>query len=132
MREVRRDQPPGPAMTNIQDHELRYVLANELHARPFPPLEAPCFAAFLAIKRPSDAVGRDRAEDRAHLVALLDRFGAAHPPEGANHYFGEIGKYRLLHQFGMQCRNAIDRMRPGKGQIAHPHPALGIFINQRN
>lgn len=82
-------------MTTIQDHELRYALANELHARPFPALSAPCFAAFVAIKRPSDAAGRDRAEDRAHLVALLDRFGASHPPEGANHYFGEIGKYRL-------------------------------------
>jgi len=82
-------------MTTIQDHELRYALANELHARPFPALAAPCFAAFLAIKRPSDAAGRDRAADLAHLIALLDRFGAAHPPEGANHYFGEIGKYRL-------------------------------------
>ncbi|MEJ2037250.1 MAG: DUF3422 domain-containing protein, partial [Maritimibacter sp.] len=29
------------------------------------------------------------------LIALLDRHGAQHPPEGANHYFGEIGKYRL-------------------------------------
>ncbi len=82
-------------MTTIQDHELRYALANELHARPFPALEAPCFAAFLAIKRPSDAAGRDRAQDLAHLVALLDRFGAQHPPEGANHFFGVIGKYRL-------------------------------------
>ncbi|HCQ63677.1 MAG TPA: DUF3422 domain-containing protein [Rhodobacteraceae bacterium] len=82
-------------MTTIQDHELRYALANELHARPFPALAAPCFAAFVAIKRPSDAAGRDRAEDVAHLVGLLDRFGAPHPPEGANHYFGVIGRYRL-------------------------------------
>ena len=117
MREVRRDQPPGPAMTNIQDHELRYVLANELHARPFPPLEAPCFAAFLAIKRPSDAVGRDRAEDRAHLVALLDRFGAAHPPEGANHYFGEIGKYRLKWE---QHTEFVTYTIFGDGNAAHP------------
>ena len=82
-------------MPPIQDHELRYALANELHARPFPPLRAPCFAAYLAIKRPTDALGRDRSEDVAHLHALLDRYGAAHPPAGANHYFGEIGKYRL-------------------------------------
>ncbi|MCB1337734.1 MAG: DUF3422 domain-containing protein [Maritimibacter sp.] len=82
-------------MSNIKDHELRYQLANELHARPFPALSAPCFAAYIAIKRPTDAAGRDRAEDRAHLVALLDRFGAPHPATGANHYFGEIGKYQL-------------------------------------
>jgi len=82
-------------MATIQDHELRYALANELHARPFPALKAPCFAAYLAVKRPTDAAGRDKAADVAHLHMLLDRFGAAHPPEGANHFFGEIGKYRL-------------------------------------
>jgi uncharacterized membrane-anchored protein len=82
-------------MATIQDHELRYALANELHARPFPALHAPCFAAYLAVKRPTDAAGRDKAADVAHLHLLLDRFGAAHPPEGANHFFGEIGKYRL-------------------------------------
>jgi len=82
-------------MTAIQDHALRYALANELHARPFPALTAPCFAAYLAIKRPTDAAGRDRSADVAHLHALLDRYGAAHPAPGDNHFFGEIGKYRL-------------------------------------
>ncbi|MEO1239574.1 MAG: hypothetical protein AAFW64_07940, partial [Pseudomonadota bacterium] len=28
------------------------MLANELHARPFPTLDTPCRAAYLAIKRP--------------------------------------------------------------------------------
>ncbi|MBV7409423.1 DUF3422 family protein [Maritimibacter sp. DP1N21-5] len=79
----------------LQDHKLRYALANELHARPFPTLEAPCFAVYLAIKRPEDAAARDRAADVAHLVELLDRYGTAHPKPGANHYSGEIGKYRL-------------------------------------
>jgi uncharacterized membrane-anchored protein len=82
-------------MALIQDHELRYALANELHARPFPALTAPCFAAFIAIKRPSDAAGRDRAGDVAHLHALLDRFGAPHPAAGDNHFFGTIGKFTL-------------------------------------
>lgn len=82
-------------MTAIQDHELRYALANELHARPFPALTAPCFAAYLAIKRPADAANRDRAADVAHLHTLLDRYGAAHPAPGDNHFFSEIGKYRL-------------------------------------
>jgi len=82
-------------MASIQDHELRYALANELHARPFPELAPPCFAVYLAIKRPSDAANRDKAADVAHLHALLDRYGAPHPKPGDNHYFGEIGKYRL-------------------------------------
>jgi uncharacterized membrane-anchored protein len=82
-------------MPMIDDHPLRYQLANELHARPFPSLEAPCRAAYLAIKQPKDAAQRDRGLDRAHLLALLDRFGAQHPQPGATHYFGEIGKHKL-------------------------------------
>ncbi len=82
-------------MTQPADHPLRYALANELHARPFPALDAPCFAAYLAIKPEHDAARRDRAADRAHLVDLLDRFGAAHPQPDATHFFGEIGKYTL-------------------------------------
>ena len=82
-------------MSAIRDHELRYQLANELHARPFPSLDAPCRAAYLAIKRPQDAAARDRSLDREHLLRLLDRFGAKHPQPGATHYFGEIGRHKL-------------------------------------
>ncbi len=79
----------------LKDHPRRYELANELHARPFPALTAPCRAAFLAIKREEDAANRDRSIDRAHLEALLDRFGADHPPPGATHFFGQLGKHKL-------------------------------------
>jgi uncharacterized membrane-anchored protein len=82
-------------MSPIEDHPQRYGLANELHARPFPALGAPCHAAYLAIKAPQDAANRDRAKDLAHLLDLLDRFGAKHPQPGATHYFGELGKYKL-------------------------------------
>lgn len=79
----------------LRDNPHRYELANELHARPFPVLRAPGHAVFLAIKRPDDAAGRDRAADRAHLLALLDRFGAAHPRDGATHFFGDLGRHKL-------------------------------------
>ncbi|MBT8455497.1 MAG: DUF3422 domain-containing protein [Rhodobacteraceae bacterium] len=82
-------------MTQFEDHPLRYKMANELHARPFPALEPPCRAAYLAIKQPHDAAARDRELDRAHLIDLLDRFGASHPTPGATHWFGQIGKYQL-------------------------------------
>lgn len=82
-------------MSPIEDHPLRYALANELHARPFPRVKAPARAAYLAIKRAENAVGRDRDADRAHLLALLDRYGAVHPQPGATHYFGQIGKHSL-------------------------------------
>ena len=82
-------------MSPITDHPLRYALANELHARPFPMAAAPCRAAYLAIKRPTDAAARDRDADRAHLIALLDRYGATHPQPDATHYFGPIGRHQL-------------------------------------
>ena len=76
----------------IADHPLRYALSNELHARPFPELSAPCRAAYLAIKQPSGAAKRDRALDRAHLIALLDRFGATHPAPEATHHAVALGR----------------------------------------
>ncbi len=82
-------------MSQIADHPLRYKMTNELHARPFPIAGAPCHAVFLAIKQPQDAANRDRALDRAHLIDLLDRFGASHPQPGATHYFGDQGRHRL-------------------------------------
>ncbi|MEM1431355.1 MAG: DUF3422 domain-containing protein [Pseudomonadota bacterium] len=82
-------------MTPLADHPLRYDLANELHARPFPSLDAPCRVVYLAIKREKDAANRDRELDRQHLLELLDRFGATHPKPGATHYFGELGKHRI-------------------------------------
>lgn len=78
-------------MPSISDHPLRYAMANELHARPFPTLCAPARAAYLAITSETP----DRAAERAHLIALLDRYGAAHPQPDATHYSGQIGKYML-------------------------------------
>ena len=82
-------------MTPIDDHPLRYALANELHARPFPVAQVPCTVAFLAIKKPDQAVGRDRDDDVAHLIDLLDRHGVPHPQPDATHYAGQIGRHWL-------------------------------------
>ena len=85
----------GSPPLRLTDHPLRYELANELHARPFPSLAAPCRVVYLAIKRPKDAANRDREADRAHLIELLDRFGGTHPKPGATHYFGDLGKHQI-------------------------------------
>ncbi|WP_439110011.1 DUF3422 family protein [Lentibacter sp.] len=82
-------------MTAFEDHPLRYELANELHARPFPSIAAPASAVFVALRPKRDAAGRDRAADIAHLCALLDRYGAPHPKPHATHYSGQIGRYTL-------------------------------------
>ena len=82
-------------MPTLADHPQRYAIVNELHARPFPSLEVPCHAVYVAIKEPHEAVNRDREADRTHLLALLDRHGGAHPQPDATHFFGEIGRHDL-------------------------------------
>ncbi|MFK7754406.1 MAG: DUF3422 family protein [Sedimentitalea sp.] len=79
----------------MEDHPLRYKLANELHARPFPTMSGPSTAVYIAIKQPSEAVSRNRTLDLEHLIALLDRHGAPHPQPGATHYSGKIGRHVL-------------------------------------
>ena len=79
----------------MNDHPLRYALVNELHARPFPQLSAPCTAVYVAIKDPKAAQSRDRDLDRAHLLTILDRYGSAHPQPGATHFSGPIGRSEL-------------------------------------
>lgn len=82
-------------MAPVTDHPLRYRLANELHARPFPSQPVPGQVAFLALRPLKDAASRDRDAERAHLIDLLDRHGAPHPQPEATHYSGDIGRYHL-------------------------------------
>src|SRR6056297_1259077 len=82
-------------MAPIPDHPLRYSLSNELHTRPFPSLEAPCRAVYLAIKKPKAAAARDKSLDLDHLKVLLDRYGTSHPQPGATHFSGQIGQHTL-------------------------------------
>lgn len=82
-------------MSPIEDHPLRHELANELHARPFPVINAPGRAAYLAIKSAPTGATRDRSAEVAHLRALLDHYAAPHPQDGATHYFGPLGKHML-------------------------------------
>ncbi|WP_270729152.1 DUF3422 family protein [Shimia sp. Alg240-R146] len=82
-------------MSGIRDHPLRYNLANELHARPFPTLAAPSTAVFLALRTPANVVGQSRDAELAHLLDLLDRFGAPHPQPGATHFTCSIGRNTL-------------------------------------
>ena len=82
-------------MPTLADHPQRYTIVNELHARPFPALDVPSTAVYLAIKEPEDAANRDRTLDRNHLLDLIHRHGGAHPQPDATHFFGEMGRYNL-------------------------------------
>ncbi len=76
----------------IPDLPDRHALSNELHARPFPTMAAPARMVSLVIKR-NDTAARDA--DRAHLIELLDQYGAAHPQTDATHYAGRLGKHQI-------------------------------------
>lgn len=103
-------------MLALEDYPGRYALSNELHARPFPELRAPCRAAMLAIKQSGTAAERDRGADRAHLLALLDRFGAAHPAPGANHWTGALGKAVLAWEMHTEFVTYTIFAEPGAGE----------------
>ena len=80
--------------SGFKDSPDRFSLANELHARPFPSLEGHGQAVCLALR--SKGTGADvRQAEFEHLTALLDRYGAEHPPKGANHHWAKLGKYKL-------------------------------------
>ncbi len=83
------------SIERIGNHPQRLALTNELHARPFQPMQAPGRCLHLALKPPQGAAERDTRADRDHLVALLDRHGAAHPGPNASHHTTELGRVRL-------------------------------------
>ena len=85
----------GPSVIAAHQHPRRMELVEELHARPFQPMTAPGRVLRLAFKQPRGAAERDRAFDRAHLVALLDRHGLAHPGTDARQHSADLGGVRL-------------------------------------
>ena len=73
------------------NHPNRIALANELHARPFALIEAPCRVSSLAMTCTPD----QHEEMRTHLVALCDHFGAPHPAEGAPQLLADFGRFQF-------------------------------------
>lgn len=72
------------------NHSLREPMIRELHSRPFLKLKAPCRLAFLALKPEEDGTHTPHSA-REQLLAFLDRFGVAHPKDGAVYYFVDLG-----------------------------------------
>ena len=106
-------------MPPIQDHPQRLMLANELHARPFPEVMAPHRAVHLALMPEGGLRARDREAERAHLNQLLERHGATPPPEGATHYFGQIGRARLKWESHTEFQT-FTALLPGPGERRSP------------
>ena len=75
----------------MQEHPHRRALIDELHARPFAEIAAPCDVVFLACKHPQNAVGRDRAAERSLLSDRLVAEGLDEKRLGNNHFLGPVG-----------------------------------------
>ena len=73
------------------EHPHRRALIDELHARPFADIAAPCDVVFLACKHPENAVGRDRDAERSQLADGLAAAGLDSHRLGNNHFLGPIG-----------------------------------------
>ena len=74
----------------MQEHPRRRELIDELHARPFAEVSAPCDVIFLAFKHPENAAGRDRAAERRLLTDRLETQGMGAERVGSNHFLGRI------------------------------------------
>jgi uncharacterized membrane-anchored protein len=73
------------------DHPERRTLADEVHARPPEPLEAPARASYLALLVDAD----ERDAERAHLVRLCTSAGVEPPAAGTTQFSALIGPLRL-------------------------------------
>jgi uncharacterized membrane-anchored protein len=75
----------------LNHHTDRFLLAEEVHARPPMPLATPSRASYMAVLIAAD----EREREQAHLAALCERFAIALPPAGATHFSAKLGDLQL-------------------------------------
>lgn len=77
-------------MIEFKEHNLRRMLADEVHARPFELLSAPVLISHIAL-----LTGEGGARTgMPHIAALCERMGVAPPDPAANHYSADLGPFR--------------------------------------
>jgi uncharacterized membrane-anchored protein len=80
-----------PGLHAPVDHERRFELANEVHARPHEALQAPLRASYLAVM----VEGGAREREHRHAAELCERAGVAAPSRDAIHFSADLGPFRL-------------------------------------
>ena len=73
------------------DHAERFILAEEVHARPPEAVEAPARVTYVAVLVDPD----ERERERLHLVALCERFAVAPPAVGVTHFSARVGVLKV-------------------------------------
>jgi uncharacterized membrane-anchored protein len=74
-------------MLSIQSHPLRETLSHELHARPFPQVDAPCQVAYMALT--STDADEDDIQSLAHIMGGVDYV------IGSGHYYEIFENFAL-------------------------------------
>lgn len=112
------DRRETMTVPGVREHHLRHELVMELHARPAPPLEAPEAISFIAVLRDENAAA---ADDRAHLARLCERYDVAPPPPGANHFYADLGPFRIKWEGHTEFSDyAFFRRGPFEDPFEHP------------
>ena len=73
------------------DHPFRKILADEVHARPPEPLDTPSRATYVAVLISPE----DRERERAHVVALCERYAVEPPAADSTHFSTQLGPLRF-------------------------------------
>ncbi|MGJ0483493.1 MAG: DUF3422 family protein, partial [Methylomicrobium sp.] len=74
-----------------QNHPQRFILHNEVHARASSILSLPVRASYLALSLSSD----EKMQERRHLQALCERFGAVPPDTDADHFSASFDSFQM-------------------------------------
>ncbi len=74
-----------------ESHPRRFQLANEVHARPHQPAQAPLRASYLAVL----VEAGERGREHAHVAGLCAQAGVRPPPEDAIHFAAGLGAFSL-------------------------------------
>jgi uncharacterized membrane-anchored protein len=74
-----------------ENHPQRFLLANEIHARPQDPLRPPARASYLAV----EVDPGQQEQEHAHIATLCVRYGAHPPPADATHFSADLGPFRV-------------------------------------
>ncbi len=104
------------------DHGERFILADEVHARPPEPMETPSRASYVAVMIEAE----ERTREHAHLTALCERFGVVPPPPQASHYTARLGPLRLKWERHGEF-SGFAFFIDGEGTGAYDEHALGLL-----
>ncbi len=75
-----------------RNHEQRFALSNEVHARPPVPLHTPTKVSCIALT----TSGPYKDDDRTTVCELTKQYGATPPGPGVKHYSVDLGEFSLI------------------------------------